>query len=263
VSLFGNKIKAIARWACWRFLTPVVTKQSGVTLQVRSDSDWEILKEIFIERYYDNSIHAALHASLPGRPIQVLDLGANVGFFASRCIDLYREAQIPNELTILAVEGSPSAFGELQRRAGLLSAEGVTLTVRQGLVGCRSGDAKIYSSPFSSMTNSVVPANGKTSRFPVLGRHAENSRYIDLLDLVSSSEPIDLLKCDIEGSELDFLRNYGDLLRCTRFLIIELHPGICDMGSCEELLNRYGFAFQRTVFEYPTYTLRMYRGPYT
>ena len=257
----SRKISDMVRLACWRTLNPAITRESGVTLHVRSDSDWEVLQEVFINHDYDEAISSALNSSKLGQEIQIIDLGANVGFFMLRCIDLYRQAQLPTPLKILSVEGAPQAFAELQRRAGALSKGNVTLDIRQGLVGRRTGKAKIYSSPFSSMTNSVVRGNGRTSRIPLLGRHAEDSEYIDLLTLIPETGTIDLLKCDIEGSELEFLQNYGDLLSRTRLLVIELHPKECDADACAELLRKSGFTLLRNVFVHPTHILRIYKGP--
>ena len=261
VGLIQRKINTMVRWACWRVLNPALTSRSGVTLHVESDSDWEVLREIFIDCDYDGPIQAALDLSAPDRQIHILDLGANVGFFTSRCVDLYRQAQLSSPLNIVAVEGAPMAFVELQRRVGGLSGQGVTISLNEGLVGRRSGTAKIYSSPFHPITNGVVPPGRKTSRIPLLGRHAEDSQYLDVSNLLPEKGPIDLIKCDIEGSELEFLQNYGDLLRRTRLLVIEFHPDLCDAGVCAELLSEYGLTHKRTIFTQATHSLHAYEGP--
>jgi FkbM family methyltransferase len=237
-----------------------MTCGSGVQLRVRSDSDWDVLQEIYIDCDYDDTIQAAFRVSSDPE-IRVLDLGANVGFFSLRCIDLYRQAQMPKPLKIVALEGAPGTFTELESRVGACSGDGVSVVARQGLVGLRTGEGQIYTSPFVSNTNGVVPAGGKTSRIPVLGRHAEKSAYIDLLSLIPKAEPVDLVKCDIEGSELDFLHNYADLLRRTRFLVIEVHPRHCNAEECYQMLRSYGFQLIRDIRVYPTHRLSAYRGP--
>jgi FkbM family methyltransferase len=258
--LIGRKITAVVRLACWRTLNPSLTSHSGITLRVRSEGDWDVLREIFIDRDYDGPIQAALDAVSPGRPLRILDLGANTGFFALRCVDLHRRAQLSSPLDIIAVEGAPSAFAELQRRVVGLSGTGVTLSIRKGLVGRRSGMAKIYTSPFLPNLNGVVPRAGKTSHNLLLGRHAEDSQYLDLSNLVPGTGSIDLIKCDIEGSELEFLQNYSDLLRRTRLLVIEFHPLRCDINLCRELLESYGFTHERTIADHPTHSLHVWRS---
>ena len=100
IRLIGRKITAIVRLVCWRALDPSLTSHSGITLRVRNDGDWDVLREIFIDRDYDGPIQAALDAASPGQPVRILDLGANVGFFVSRCVDLYRRAELSSPLKL-------------------------------------------------------------------------------------------------------------------------------------------------------------------
>jgi FkbM family methyltransferase len=224
-----------------------------------SDSDWEVANEIFVEKDYDSAIEQALCRRDSMDPIRVLDLGANVGFFSLRCIDRYVAAEPRSSLELIAVEGSPSVFVDLERRLSMhRGTRGISLTVRQALIGRRSGKGMIYSSLVHSCTNTVVREGGKTSGNILLGRHAEDSAYLDLDELIPPAGPVDLIKCDIEGSELEFLQNYESLLRRTRLLMIELHPGYCDMRACRELLDVYGFCKVRTIKSLPTHSLEMY-----
>ena len=73
------------------------------------------------------------------------------------------------------------------------------------LVGRRSGEALICSSAFYSCVNKIAKNGVKAGRNPLLNRRAEVSKYIDLDELVGPG-PIDLVKCDIEGAELEFLQ---------------------------------------------------------
>lgn len=57
--------------------------------------------------------------------------------------------------------------------------------------------------------------------------------YLDVAQFVPEGAVIDLLKCDIEGSEFSFFQNYPDLLGRTRHLVVEFHP---DFGDVEEAL---------------------------
>jgi hypothetical protein len=74
--------------------------------------------------------------------------------------------------------------------------------------------------------------------------------YVDVAALLPADTRIDLLKVDIEGSELDFVAEYAaDLLPRVRHLVIELHHGQCDTGSCVEILRATGFAAPRVLRE--------------
>ncbi len=105
----------------------------------------------------------------------------------------------------------------------------------------------------------VALPGAPTSRQPFLNRYAVEASYLDLDQLVSKDVSIDLLKCDIEGSELELLENYPDLMRRARNLLIELHPLRCDRARCETLLKEYGFRCERTIHDSPHFVLRFYR----
>jgi FkbM family methyltransferase len=227
------------------------------TATVRSDSDWGVANEIFVHGDYDGAILQAIRPDGQVEPLRILDLGANVGFFSLRCIDLYLLTNPPRPLEVFAVEGSPSLFADLERRLSGSEYKNVTLLLKNGLVGRRTGRAMFHSSWFSSCTNQVS-RDQKVSRNPLLNRYAEEGEYIDLEQFLPARCALDLIKCDIEGSEFEFLQNYPDLLRRTRNLVIELHPLHCDAQACRNLLDSFGFVQQRIIKSYPTHALEMY-----
>lgn len=256
---FLGKANVFARLLCWRFLQPTILLSSGMTLKVTSDSDWEVANEIFVEQDYDGAIEQALCRRDTMSPIRILDLGANVGFFSLRCIDRYVAGGRRSGLELFAIEGSPSVFSDLEERLAVhRNTQGISLTVKHALVGRRSGNGMIYSSLCHSCTNTVVPDGGKTSTNVFLARHAEDTAYLDLDDLIPAAGAVDLIKCDIEGSELDFLQSYESLLKRTRLLVIEFHPRHCSVSACRELLDAYGFCKACTIKSQPTHSLEMY-----
>lgn len=259
VRLACRKIWMAAQLLCWRVLKPTIVLRSGIRLWINTESDWEVAKEILIDRDYDEAICHTFSSADSQNSVRILDLGANVGFFSARCIDLYLQRESNLQLELFAIEGAPSLAAELRRRLSGCRQQNVSLVVKEGLVGPRTGEAMIHSSVFHSCTNSVARNGTKTSRTRFLNRHAEQSAYLDLDQVISPGTHVDLIKCDIEGSELDFLRTYEDLLRRTRVLVIELHPGICNSGMCRELLDSYGFSKLRTIKHYPTHSLELYR----
>jgi len=258
--LIREKARNLARLICWRTLEPRITLSSGITVTLKSESDWEIANEVFLRHDYDDPIDRAFLCQDGTEPIRVLDLGANVGFFSLRCIDRYAGApRQSHSLELFAVEGSPSVSAELEKSLSIYrGSAGISVNVTQGLIGRRSGKGMIYSSLFHSCTNTVVPHGGKTSKNILLGRHAEGSKYLDLDELIPAPRPVDLIKCDIEGSELEFLQNYESLLRRARLLVIELHPLQCDVSACREILSAYGFRKERTIKCLPTHSLEVY-----
>ena len=112
---------------------------SGIHLQVASRGEWWAYNEIFVEGEYDRAIFDALSARKPEGPFHVLDLGANVGFFTLRVLDLVRRNAPTVPLRMALVEGNPNTCAELRRRMERQPAQPAELCVLDGLVGNRSG----------------------------------------------------------------------------------------------------------------------------
>jgi FkbM family methyltransferase len=207
------------------------TLNSGLAVKVASKGEWWAYNEIFVNGEYDVPIQKALGA-ISGKPFVVLDLGGNVGYFAFRVLDLIHQLHLKHILPdITTVEGSPETFRTLEER--VRSQRSATAGVRtfHGLVGERSGSALIRESAVHVKSSIVdVPAGGGT-----------NVAFVDVNALMQDRVAIDLLKCDIEGAELIFIENYGDLLRKVRYAVFELHHNLCDTEKCLRILDSLGF----------------------
>jgi len=204
------------------------TLQSGLHIDISNECDWYIYNEIFVEGMYDEPIKTAMAS---GRTIHVLDVGANVGLFTLRFIDLARRSgDVPYHATL--VEGSPRVTKELRSR--LKDVPGIEIL--HGLVGKRSGTSLITEHDF----------HGKNSIF---GGQGVSVDFLDL-DLVESlGTEIDLLKCDIEGAELLFIENYPDLLKRVKLAVFELHHRTCDTDRCFDLLRASGFTRNKMLWQ--------------
>lgn len=212
---------------------------SGVHLAVTGHPDWYLYNEIFVEGEYDAPIALAL-ARLPSpAPLHVLDLGGNVGFFTLRLVDRLRRAHPEQPFRVTLVEGSPRLFREAQRR--VLEANGLGAHVRlvHGLVGEREGSARLQEEDFHP--RNTVSGTGSGTRVD----------YVDLETLLPPDAPVDLLKCDIEGSEERFAESYGALLRRVRTAVVELHPDLCDAGRTLRLFADAGLGEARKLREDP------------
>jgi FkbM family methyltransferase len=232
-------VKSIKDWV-WRKLCERMhldwTLPSGVKVQLRSYADWCIYNEIFVCGEYDAAIDHTLAnpVAATGAPLRVLDLGANVGYFSLRFADLCLRRQRTAELTL--VEPSPDSASELRHRMAVLERLGVTVTIKEGLVGQRSGKARLNLGREANV-NSVDHHKGWAWQ---AYRGSVEVPYIDLDD-VHAGEPIDLLKCDIEGSEFELFEVYPELLKRTRCLAAEFHPTLGDVAAALERLRQAGF----------------------
>jgi FkbM family methyltransferase len=209
--------------------------KSGITFKLRSASDWMVFCDIFLDGEYDEPIQRALCAGVGSGAVYVLDLGANSGFFTLRTIDRAQHMGFAGTIHVVAVEGSPSnakRFVSNLDEADLPSR--VYVRAAHGLIGEKDGVGRILQSSFGGMSH--------------IDQRGVSVPYVDVSLLVQGWQHIDLLKCDIEGSEYEFLRVYPDLLRKTSSAVFELHDAASTRSQeCRQFLSSYGFVNQKLL----------------
>lgn len=206
---------------------------SGVEISVSSKTDWLSYNCIFFSGEYDSAISPL--RSRGGNEAVVLDLGCNAGFFALRCLDRLGRGAFSGNLRWVAVDASETMLGIYRDR--VLKTNGLEgkISIIQGLVGKRSGATEFFEST-NHGANTCVPRLVEGGR-----RYSRNTvPFVDLESLVPDG-PIALIKCDIEGSEVDFVRNYGGLLSRTESLIFEFHDDGSEHKEIVETLKASGF----------------------
>jgi FkbM family methyltransferase len=206
---------------------------TNIEVCVRSYGDWWLFNEMFVDKIYDEDLEAIL-LSNTSKPLYVLDLGANVGYFSVRCLHLYRHLKLKNPLNLFLVEGSSSVFKDLQKRLKTISLNTENIQLYQALVGELAGKDFLANG-----------REGSCNRISKKAKHVgEWSEYLDLNTIhAHEDKKWDLIKCDIEGSEYLFIHNYPDLLRNTRYLICEFHSfdTSTSIESALQILASYGF----------------------
>lgn len=213
---------------------------SGIRTSVRSFSDWCIYNDVFVAGEYDVAIRCALEKARLTGTFRAVDLGANVGYFTLRVLDLIRRDKIPlARVEILLVEASPNMVLELRERMAPVTQEGLQINIVHGLVGERSGHGQLEIAS-AEIKNAVV---GQSSS------HTLPVDYVDLGVLLGNADRIDLLKCDIEGSEVAFLKNYQALLEKTQVAVFEFHEPACpcDIGVAQVM--KAGFARHEVLLD--------------
>ena len=113
------------------------------------------------------------------------------------------------------------------------------------MVGSRQGNGQIFEGSFHGM-NSV---------FPVGNFIATDVPYIDLTSLYIENPKIDLLKCDIEGSELLFLENYKHLLTGVNCAVFEFHHNYYNPRQCFDILAEVGLINSQMLRNELTYSV--------
>jgi FkbM family methyltransferase len=161
----------------------------------------------------------------------VFDLGANCGFFTLRTLDFFPKAKI------YAFEPQIKAnhkFKETIRANNLQD----RISLHQFAIADRNCQSTFYEnrSPISaSLSKEKVSLRTIRKQYPV--------EIISLNWFVEEySVPCpDILKIDVEGSELDVLKGSTDLFNQISILFIEVHPPICTADQVGDFLHSFGF----------------------
>jgi len=223
-----RRFKDYLRNKTWVFLKAKWKLRSGIQVEVENDSDWFVYNEIFANKEYDKAFEEFIPTA-SATPL-ILDLGANVGYFSIRVADELEEAGLKN-YRILSLEAHPTNFNVLSRRVSQQSLAG-KIHPYLGLAGHRTGNHELANSGQHYGHSAAGAESGKKK---LLGD------YIDIEKLIGDvNKNIDLLKCDIEGSEEIFIKNYPALLSRCAFAVFEFHAGECDVDNCRILLSEAG-----------------------
>src|SRR5450756_1444728 len=129
---------------------------SGLRARIASYSDWCMYNDIFVAGEYDKAIEAALDRAKPDQTFRVVDLGANVGFFTMRVLDLIARRHIAfDRIECLLVEASARLHPSLHRHLGNIDRKELTTKIVIGLVGLKTGEAQLVLKASACM-NEVV-----------------------------------------------------------------------------------------------------------
>ena len=163
--------------------------------------DWLAMREVFIEDEYQ-----AVDQLFPVNTApKVLDLGANIGCFALRVFRSYPNAQV------ISLEAADDTFKVLDNNRTVNAAlnwETLNLAVW--------GEDKEVSLLRRGISVSHQVIDGA-------GEETVQGISLDMLLNKLDWDGVDLIKMDIEGGEESVIPGALDVLRRTRFLIIEIH----------------------------------------
>ena len=135
----------------------------------------------------------------------VIDCGANVGVSVVYFKQMYPQSRI------LAFEADPAVFSTLE--ANVQRAEFANVELVNKAVWTERGEIPFWHEGADAGRIARPADNGGNDLSPV-----PTVRLRDYL-----REPVDLLKLDIEGAEVDVLLDCGDALRNVRTLFVEYH----------------------------------------
>lgn len=160
----------------------------------------------------------------------VVDLGANIGLASRYFADHYPDCKI------LAVEPNPSTSEVL-----LLNVERLVANGR-----CRILQAAVWGSE-KTLTGAAVNEPDHFSAFAVRETAAasdeESIAGWPMRKIIAHSgfERVDLLKVDIEGTEVELFKGNVDWLHQVRTIAIEFHDNSREECKFDDLMKEYGF----------------------
>lgn len=212
---------------------------SELVLFVRHGTpDIGVLDEVFGQRQYDPPPPAATVLDALGRPPRIVDLGANVGFFA-----LHARERWPGS-TITSFEPDPTNLEVLERCHAANAGAGEWRLV---LAAATTADGEVAFDAGHFACSSVVDA-GAGGPAPDTGATTVTVPAVDALAHLAGA---DLAKIDVEGAEWALLgdpRLAGTPLRA---LVMEYHPQGCPgpvpRAAADALLRDAGFATRHTI----------------
>ncbi|MFN8573486.1 MAG: FkbM family methyltransferase [Gemmatimonadaceae bacterium] len=213
--------------ACYAALLADVNDRSEVSLdlslggsqhalQMRK-SDIFTLAEILRERQYQ------LVSSVPDHPV-IIDGGAHIGIASLFFASAYPGAQLH------CFEPENSNFQLL--RQNLRTVPGIQLNA--AALGFESGTRPLHVSRIAAMHS--LKSNGS-------GDHMEDVQVVNLTDYMNQNDVrrIDVLKLDVEGSELDVLQGMNGRLRDVSVIVGEFHESMVDEREFYQYLESNGF----------------------
>jgi FkbM family methyltransferase len=180
-------------------------------------SDIFTLAEIFRERQY------ALVSAVPDAPL-VIDGGANIGLSV-----IWFLARHPGA-TVHCFEPEPGNLRLLRANVG----DRTDVVVNAQALGQGSGRVALHVSESGAM-HSVVDRDA--------GAQAVDVDVVDLASYLQHQRlaTVDVLKLDIEGSEMDALEGLGDRIHDVAIIVGEFHERLVDEDRFYGYLQQRGF----------------------
>jgi FkbM family methyltransferase len=177
--------------------------------------DIQSIREVWLDEAYKLPVHGRLEV--------LVDLGANIGLTSLWLAQRYGCDKV------IAIE--PSAENARITRQNL-KRNGVCAEVVEAAIGPTEGRVA-----FSEARDSN---EGRTG----IGEHkVQMVSMFSVLNRISSSENVDLLKIDIEGAEQELFTGDLSWLQKVKSMIIEFHPTLVDYPGLVNKLREHGFDY--------------------
>jgi FkbM family methyltransferase len=213
--------------------------KTGCEYRIRFLESMLMADEIFKREIY--------RAAFDGKAVRTfVDIGANVGYFTLYAAEITGR----KDLTGLAVDADAKMADEVRWHLAKNALTGTE--VRTGVAGYPPGvtEATFFVNPSNvassaqPVLNPDVPAKGESKpvTVPAVDVTAEWKK-------LAGDKRIDLLKIDVEGFELDLIRNSSELFSLTDRLVLEWHKWVTSLDEVDALLAERGLVRIQIITE--------------
>jgi FkbM family methyltransferase len=202
---------------------------NGYWAHLMENDSYNSFSEIFIQQEYKDFLSKS-------DLLKVIDLGAHYGYFS-----LWLQSKIgSDEFRSLLIEPSLLCRRSLNNLIAQPTLSGRFKYIH-GAIG-RPTDDKVnfFERPF--MAGSSFDLSNNESSYSV------NILKVEEI-LQALPPPYDLIKCDIEGSEWDFIGHYPEILQKSKYLLMEWHSWHNGGGSLTQItekLQDFGFSILKS-----------------
>lgn len=205
-------------------------RRSEVRILVRhSTGDLITLEEVLADRQYEPPNRLAGMFEGNGTPLEVADLGANIGLFSAWLLSRRPDARI------VAFEPDPDNAAVLEE---CMRVNGQNVQIVRAAAAPRAGELRFQAGELaaSRQVDQGGIAVAAVDAFPYLER-------------------ADFVKLDIEGGEWELLSDPRFAALPARALVIEYHPHLCPAPDprvhAEALLSAGGWQLEHMDFDMP------------
>jgi FkbM family methyltransferase len=209
-------------------LFPLQFRSKSVNfINISNRSELRLYEQVFVEEVFAvREISSLINKDCP----VIFDLGANCGFFSFHALDFFPKAKIH------AFEPQRSLVSKFERTVDR-NKLGKRIMVNQCAVGKNSGQLEFFENR-SPISASLIKE--KVSSRSIRKKYKVRVTDLDSYAKENSISIVDLLKIDVEGSELEVVAGGKKVLEQAKVVFVEVHPPFCTAEEIELALEKHG-----------------------
>lgn len=226
----GCKLHHVSNWMLGMF--PYIRKHNSIVTRAKRTEHVSLGMEIFDGNNYPLDL-------LPDNLQSVADIGCNVGYFTCMLASKYGK-----NLRGIMVDANPHVLKEARWHRDENELHGIEII--EGIVGSKSNEFYVFEADTCSASRLGEQQAADLKRF--------TKTQCRVIDFESESRSVwtntrcDVLKVDIEGAELDFLRSCPTFLRLVDNAFIEWHEQYeVSLQDVNTLMESAGLMYVKTI----------------